>query len=561
MNWIIGCVFIIIIISYLLVRHSTRKSQVRLKKELQERWSKPKTGSYFNFDFISAYFRNKAESVLCFQVIDDRTFKDLDLEEIFKVIDHTTSKIGEQYLYFKLRVIKSIEELCRFNKLADIFQNNEKLRVNSQVELSKLSSHNAYYLEELFSGGKPEKPKMLPLLYFLSGTAIFAVGLSFLYPIFFLMLIPVFVLNMVFHYRNKEKVISYINGVSQLSVCLRVSLKLSSFEEVKDFYGDFSFLKAVHRVEKKTRLIGFEKKLDNEYAAVVWLLSELVKIMFNIEYILFYQFLGTIEQEKESIERMFVFIGEIDSAIASASVKSGESLVCKPRFIVEKRINAKGAYHPLIEDCIQNDLNLAGSSLLLTGSNMSGKTTFIRTIGINCILSQTLNFCFASAFETQFFRIYSSIVVSDDVLNGRSYYLQEVLRIKSLIKATEGLGPCLFILDELFKGTNTIERIAAGKAVLSFLNKENHTVLVSTHDIELTELLEKDNYGLYHFSEVVKENELFFDHKLKPGKLKTRNAIKILEINGYPERVLELAKLTENNLENGRLYSPDVKQV
>ena len=74
---------------------------------------------------------------------------------------------------------------------------------------------------------------------------------------------------------------------------------------------------------------------------------------------------------------------------------------------------------------------------------------------------------------------------------------------------------CLFVLDEIFKGTNTIERISGGKAILSFLNKANHVVLVSTHDIELTELLEKDHYKLYHFSEQIENENLFFDHKLK----------------------------------------------
>ena len=98
------------------------------------------------------------------------------------------------------------------------------------------------------------------------------------------------------------------------------------------------------------------------------------------------------------------------------------------------------------------------------------------------------------------------------------------------------------MLDEIFKGTNTIERISGGKAILSYLNQKNHIVLVSTHDIELTELLEKENYNLYHFSEQIKNDELLFDHKLKSGKLKTRNAIKILELYNYPEKIISDAR-------------------
>ena len=95
----------------------------------------------------------------------------------------------------------------------------------------------------------------------------------------------------------------------------------------------------------------------------------------------------------------------------------------------------------------------------------------------------------------------------------------------------------LFLLDEIFKGTNTVERISAGKAVLSALTKENNLVFVSTHDIELADLL-KDEYELYHFSEKVNHKTVDFDYKLKDGKLKNRNAIRILQINDYPESII-----------------------
>ena len=99
-----------------------------------------------------------------------------------------------------------------------------------------------------------------------------------------------------------------------------------------------------------------------------------------------------------------------------------------------------------------------------------------------------------------------------------------------------------------FKGTNTVERISGGKAILSYLNKGNNLVFVSTHDIELTELLETENYELFHFSETIESNELTFDHKLKKGKLKTRNAIKILELYNYPTEIITEAKGIERSI-------------
>lgn len=111
-----------------------------------------------------------------------------------------------------------------------------------------------------------------------------------------------------------------------------------------------------------------------------------------------------------------------------------------------------------------------------------------------------------------------------------------------------------YLIDELFKGTNTRERIAAGKAVLSYLGGGNNIVIASTHDIELAEIPPKE-FKLYHFSEIIKDKDIIFDYKLKTGKLTIFNAIRILEINKYPEKIINnaqhiLASLKKNNDEN-----------
>ena len=136
--------------------------------------------------------------------------------------------------------------------------------------------------------------------------------------------------------------------------------------------------------------------------------------------------------------------------------------------------------------------------------------------------------------------IYSAIRISDDLMNDKSYYFEEVITIKEMIDKSVDGKPCLFLLDEIFKGTNTVERISAGKAVLSSLAKADNLVFVSTHDIELADLL-KDEYELYHFSEIVDQKTVDFDYKLKEGKLKDRNAIRILQINDYPEDIIREA--------------------
>jgi DNA mismatch repair ATPase MutS len=171
---------------------------------------------------------------------------------------------------------------------------------------------------------------------------------------------------------------------------------------------------------------------------------------------------------------------------------------------------------------------------------MAGKTSFIRTIGLNLITGLSINTCFAKSFSFPLARVFSAIRISDDLLNDKSYYFEEVLTIKEMIAESENGITNFFLLDEIFKGTNTVERISAGKAVLSSLSKNGNVVFVSTHDIELTEMLSKE-YELFHFSEMVNEKTVDFDYKLREGKLRNRNAIRILQINGYPDEVVEEA--------------------
>jgi len=544
MNWILGILLLIIVV-YLFYKHSQKKKLKRLINSLKRNWGNPKENEYYNFEAIEQYFINTLNKKSAFHKISDRTKNDLDINELFKFIDRTSSKIGQQYLYYKLRTIENGKKLNKFEKLTELFKNDNKLRLQSQIVLSQLNSYNTYDLEKLIHDVTIEKPNYTKYLVPLSLTAIISILLGFFYPILFLVLIPVFSINLVLHFKNKDNINYYISAVNQLSLALSVGKNLASIPKIKSYFTDFSFIQQVNKIELKTKFIGFEKHLANEFAALAWYVAELIKIQFNIESIIFYRFIDDIVEKNKSIDKLFQFIGEIDSAISTASVKSGKYQTCQAKFNTENLISVKDVSHPIIEKCVTNDIELNNKSLLLTGSNMSGKTTFIRIIALNSILAQTLNFSFAKEFSIPFYKVYSSIRITDDLLDDTSYYLKEVLTIKELVEASNHNEPCLFVLDEIFKGTNTIERISGGKAILSYLNKNNNFVFVSTHDIELTDLLKDENYELYHFTEKIENDEMFFDHKLKKGKLKTRNAIKILELYGYPKEIIKDAKETE----------------
>jgi len=544
MEWVFGA-GMISISAIVYINYSRNKILKDLKNDLAQNWGKAKENEYFNLDAIRLYFDNNLNKEEAFHLISDSVANDLDVDAVYKFIDRTSSRIGQQYLYYKLRTISTIEKLNEFDLLSKKFQQDESLRLESQLALSSLNSTNAYDIERLINEDPITKPSYLKYIYVSSFASIVCLILGFLYPIFFLFLLLLFTTHSFIHYKNKQNVSRYTSAVHQLSKTLKVANQLSAVENIKQHFSDLGFLNAVNRIQLKTSFIGFEKKMTSEFAGAFWLLIELIKIQFMAEYIIFYSFIDSVNKERKNIDKLFQFIGEIDAAISNASLKSGEQEYCEPNFISNKHISTKEIRHPLIPNCIANSLHLDNKSLLLTGSNMSGKTTFIRTIAINTVLAQTLNICFAKEYTAPFLKVHSSIRISDDLLNDTSYYLKEVLTIKELIKASKDKHPCLFVLDEIFKGTNTIERVSGGKAILSYLNQSKHIVLVSTHDIELTEMLEKDNYDLYHFNESIDDEKLHFDHKLKPGKLKTRNAIKILELYDYPESIVSDARKTE----------------
>jgi hypothetical protein len=207
----------------------------------------------------------------------------------------------------------------------------------------------------------------------------------------------------------------------------------------------------------------------------------------------------------------------------------------------QARLSAKGLAHPLIPEThrVPNDLALEtlGAVLLVTGSNMSGKSTFLRTLGINLCLAQAGAPVCASQFEWAWVRLACCIRVDDSLEAGLSFFYAEVKRLKSLLDAATDRSkpPVLFLIDEIFKGTNNRERLIGSRSYISALSQGNGFGLVTTHDLELTDL-DKTVPGLRnaHFQETVAAGALQFDYKLRPGPCPTTNALRIMELEGLP---------------------------
>jgi ABC-type multidrug transport system fused ATPase/permease subunit len=201
----------------------------------------------------------------------------------------------------------------------------------------------------------------------------------------------------------------------------------------------------------------------------------------------------------------------------------------------------KEAGHPLIphNQCIRNDFlfNNIGESVIITGSNMSGKSTFLKTIGINLALCYSGAPVCASSMETSLFRIFTCIKVGDSVTDGISYFYAEVKRLKLLLNELNKANnyPLLYLIDEIFRGTNNLERLSGSKAFIKALAGSKSIGLISTHDLELVKLEnEIENIRNYHFREEIAADRMKFDYKIHKGPCPTTNALKIMQLEGLP---------------------------
>ena len=173
------------------------------------------------------------------------------------------------------------------------------------------------------------------------------------------------------------------------------------------------------------------------------------------------------------------------------------------------------------------------------GSNASGKSTSLKAVGLNVLFARSLGIAFADKFETAAYTIYTSMALSDNLLGGESYYVVEAKSIRRICESAKD-GDCLCIIDEVLRGTNTIERIAASNVILRSLCAPTVMCFAATHDLELAYML-KDYMDCYHFTEVIDGNNVTFPYVLQKGISDTTNAIRLLSMLGFDPGIVNAA--------------------
>lgn len=463
--------------------------------------------------------------------VDDITNNDLDLDNFYSLINTTISKIGSEYLYSVLRHLKLKEiDLFQRNKSVNYLENNQDKIVEIYFELSKIRGLPFYlsFYEQILELKNQRKDRS-HLIHFMA--LILSIILSVINPEFGVPLMSIVLMINVGRYflfeSNKSSNLNSFNGLVSASIAYnRLAKKHPDILE-----SDIAKKMSVY---KRGSFVSGQSD-TNEF-------QFLLKFLFyvtHLDFVYYYRMLGHLQTHFEDVLALFEAIGELETALVIYNLRQSELMTCSPVFESNEPLIIDEMIHPLVSHCVPNNVKI-DQSLLITGSNASGKSTYIKGIALNIVCAQTLNTCFCARYEGPFYKVLSSMALKDSIETEESYFMVEIRSLNRIVNEPQEDVRVIGFIDEILRGTNTIERIAASSAVLNQFIKNDKRFVAATHDIELTRLLQ-DRVKNQHFSETLKDDDISFDYLVKSGPSQSRNAIKLLEVSGYSKELIEEA--------------------
>ncbi|HET6587326.1 MAG TPA: hypothetical protein VFG67_06085 [Oleiagrimonas sp.] len=499
------------------------------RRLFRAQWSKP--GNRDGFLAERLYELTNAQTGQ--DVVDDKTWADLEFPQIFTRMDTTASLVGSQVLYRQLhRIHTDPDVLADRHVTREVLTAQAPLREKIQMMLWRFGKRSRSHLVDYLFGSLDDVPthRLGWSLWCLVCVAIFAAAIvAHLSPwIWIAVLFVNFVLILKTHWqvtRDNEAMVS----------CMALIHTADALAALHEAHPDVPQLARLHagktrraRMRRALRWLFIAKREPFSWLSI-WL-----NLTCAMELVMHACAIHRFRQLRKHIIPDFELVGELDASIAVASFLQQFKAHCRPEFTDAANLVVVDGCHPLLPDGVTNSICLEQHSALVTGSNMAGKTTFIKMLGINVVLARTLGFCLASRAVIPRVRVLASIQGSHSVASGKSHYFAEVERIKSFFDTVDREHFSLLIIDELFSGTNTVERIAIARSVLETL-AGNAIVLTTTHDVELQTTL-KAHYDCCHFQEDP-DVDGYFDYRLRQGPTRARNAIRLLAEMGFPPSV------------------------
>ncbi|TGN92529.1 hypothetical protein E5S68_06280 [Streptococcus rubneri] len=536
---LIGLVMVIVLTNYM--------SMIRLRKRLAKAWDgerffiKKDTEESLVDGMLLASTIQPTDSQ-----VDDQTWYDLALHKVFDQLNYTQSSIGAEALYQKMRLL-TFQPDDSLRELEEFFERQPDLRLRVQVIMNQLGKKNHNMARSIVANpGNQDSRIYLSLYIFLACLPVLSL---FFLPFFkiqaFSVLIASVTFNIIFssirNWSNKTR----LDQVSYLVRIFASAEKLSRLALPKQ-----EALKQAVQPFKKTKVISsiLQSPTGNSEMEIILIYLNFLFLIPQIAQIYIYQ---QVRAHQKEAQETINLLGELEVAISLLRHKRDGKLVCHPCFKQDGGIKGKGIYHPLIANPVVNDVSFE-KNMVISGDNASGKSTYLKMVAINCILAQGLGFAYGESFELPYGHVMTSMDVSDDIEVGDSYFITESKTILRMIENLKKPGFHYFFIDELFKGTNTIERIGAGLGIVRWLSGRNCLYMISSHDIELVVASGAVNDN-YHFDSRYVDGKIVFDYHIKQGSAVTKNAVNTLKSLHFPSEItLTAQELIEQYEETGK---------
>ena len=558
---------IFLLLFVIVIIYTTMRSNAKLRKQIKSNYGKKPQKSYIeSIKSNSEYWYAKKEYSKPKYYIDDTTWNDLEMDKVFKRLNSTYSSVGEEYMYATLHEPKfEMSELKDLEKLFLHMDKNEEQRFKIQYYLSKLGKTNDNGLSQYLFNPYEKKLPNAYIYYILAALPLLSVVLFLVESTLGLLLLLLSVTaNIIIYYRQKGKMQLEFVSMQYIASLIWCSGKLAKL----NITGIEQYSKSVNKLLSHFSSIGkaaglFMAKGTGDLAGVY----EFFKMAFMIDFLNYNKVIKAICKNREAFHELYCLVGKLDLAAAIASYRKSIDFWTTPTFIlcnnqavtiefkIKNELIINDVCHPLIDNAVPNSV-VVNRSCLVTGSNASGKSTFVKALAINAIFAQTIHTCLAKNFSLRPSLVITSMAVKDDIEAGDSYFIAEIKSLKRVIDSLNEDIPCLCFIDEILKGTNTIERIAASYAILQHLAKHNCLCIAATHDIELTELTSQ-TYDNFHFREQITDAGIEFDYKIQDGYATTKNAISFLGHMSYDCEIVSSARRIAERFEKTRNWSDD----
>ncbi len=516
---------IFLAIAYLLLKNIINRRR-GLRKLLETR---SLGSSSFSLEDLDTHYKERLGQIEK-RAVDSLSWNDLEMDDFLLKNQSFFSSPGACHVYESFHYLEDEKALEARKRLSNL---SEEDRLTASRHLFYLGRDRGvnlpFFIRE--AGSLPLSYLLLNSLFILALVAILVTFLSRGWGLIFLGIL--IMINSLIYTSSKEKIAKELYNLDYFQRMIkRARLLVKELSQEQESYKE----------ELDERLQAFKRlrirPLTSEGGSLE---MQFARDSFNIIFLSslrhYIKTVKLLARSRDEASRIMELIGELELGLFVARLRENKTM-CQADFSPSRSLSFKDLYHPALEEPVPATRQ-DSRRLLVTGSNASGKSTFMKSMALGVLFSQVTGYAFADEFSLSPGYLYTSMALRDSLEKRESYFVTEIKSLKRIVEATEK-DFCYCFIDEILRGTNTLERIASSSTVLKNLAKSDSCIYVASHDIELTELL--SGYENVHFREHFKEEDLVFDYRLLEGPSDTTNAIDLLRILGFDEKIIREAR-------------------